>query len=345
MLVTVCVCVSLSDLFLAIFWLRWLSRVLAFLLDSVASLSGSAHISMDPSTALSAAAASFLDGLDDFDSDHDIPKVDGSLAGALAEPQPESVPAGPLPKQAAKIEVSEETLALLGGSNLTTYADIPLSSTFQQILAHPMAATPMSNLDDDTAALTKFFFDDQAPKLHASKQALGQILSISPDIIEPKLGCLAESLVVMERRSREQLEASIVATAPATKLLLYIDLTKYDETPMPITHRQRLTSGHPLPEELGGAVAGGPAAAATDQAPPGSTLKATTVSKMLSSQDLFACLVECQVESDTGLTKDYVSFIGNTLTWNQLIERNTGENLAAALSEGMSISEHSRSSP
>ena len=61
---------------------------------------------------------------------------------------------------------------------------------------------------------------------------------------------------------------------------------------------------------------------------------------MLSHQELFAFLVECQVEGAAGLTVDYVSFIGNSLTCNQLLDKNTGNNMANALAEGMSMSPH-----
>ena len=296
---------------------------------------------MEPGAGWSSAAASFLDNLALSDSELSTFGADAPPADALAEERAAGEAAAVPGKPATKVDVPAETFALLAQPSNTTYAESPLNNTVQEILSHPLAGSPVSQLDWDTDTLQNFFFDEEAPKLHASKQVLASMLAISPENIEPKMGVLAESLLVMEKRCRALLEESVAASEDTTnKLLLYIDLSKYDETPMPVTHRQDIAASQAAAPGSGGPRPAGAADVATDSSTRSVQLKASTVSKMLSCQEHFAFLIECQVEGPSGLTVDYVSFIGNSLTCNQLLEKNTGKNLATAVTEGMSISKH-----
>ena len=200
---------------------------------------------MEPAPGLSSAAASFLDSLEVTDSELSTMGADALEADPMAEEGAVGDATGASSKQTTKVEVPPATFALLAQPSKTGYAVSPLSTTVQEILSHPTAGSSVSQLDWETDTLQHFFFDEQAPKLHASKQVLASMLAIPAENIEPKLGSLAESLLVMEKHGRAVLEESVAATDDtATKLLLYIDLSKYDETPMPVTHRQDIASAH-----------------------------------------------------------------------------------------------------
>ena len=61
-----------------------------------------------------------------------------------------------------------------------------------------------------------------------NKAALGELVNVQPSTIEPGLTSLGDCLLHIDRMERHALEEAVVKSGLTP--LLYMDLTKYDET-------------------------------------------------------------------------------------------------------------------
>ena len=156
----------------------------------------------------------------------------------------------------------------------------------------------------------------------------------------PQLCLLSNSLVHLDRHRRLQLEQ--ILAEGGGQLLMYLDIARYDETPVTVAHHQvleRLSGPHqaehaqqaPPQEEAAGSNLGSASL----------SMRSTSVSKMLSTEQKFAALIKISVPQDIGEPQpQLVSIIGSTLCWNQLLARGSGQCIYSALRQTRAVSHH-----
>ena len=166
--------------------------------------------------------------------------------------------------------------------------------------------------------IASFFFGDE-PKLQASKEAIGIITNISTEKVEQELSLFSNALLHLERSQCSSLLEIILRSD--CKPICFVELTRFDETPLLVSHRQS------LPEVLGQ----GPILRRRGQAQFQS--KTANVCKMLCTEQKYAMLLHCKLEGDATIESQYVALTGDILTWNQLLERTTGVCQYQALQE------------
>ena len=135
--------------------------------------------------------------------------------------------------QASDVQVLPAVLEALHTTKKTTLHEDPIQDCMDLGLS---LAREQLNLPNTYAArLSAFFFGDQ-PKLHASKEVIGKLISISSDQVEPTLSLLSDLLVHLERQCHASLMNSLVNSD--CKLILFCEITRFDETPMLVSYRQ-----------------------------------------------------------------------------------------------------------
>ena len=73
-------------------------------------------------------------------------------------------------------------------------------------------------------------------RLHSSKQSTALHLGLDASKLEPLLGLLANTLIHLDRLCRHDVEQLLAVHG--CELLLYLDLCRYDETPMKANYHQ-----------------------------------------------------------------------------------------------------------
>ena len=183
------------------------------------------------------------------------------------------------------------------------------------------------------------FYCSSESRLHISKEAASQISNVPAMELEPLLSMFATALTELDRASRVHLEHQVAASG--CKLICYLDLAKYDETPM------RVRSSHVLEQLLGGPPtrAGGqhegpqPVAYAEGSRPGQANAPIAASSKLLQTESKFAMLVQLpEKEVDAAKPPRYCMISGTSLSWMQSLEKGTSLCLRKALSRVHAVS-------
>ena len=161
--------------------------------------------------------------------------LEAGLGRLPAEPPPDMSFSGHLPQKLA-----DQLL-----TPCTTTSPSPAFLTFLQELAD-MNVAKSNPTDRDADLLTVFnFYLKKETTLHASKTIIEKLTGVPIVKLEPLLCQLADGFLHLERHSRNTLEKAC-SSGTATPLL-YLDLSRFDETPMVVNVKQSLT----LPTGLG----------------------------------------------------------------------------------------------
>jgi len=154
-----------------------------------------------------------------------------------------------------------------------------------------------------------------------SMATIGQLMGASPRSLESELARLANTLLHLDRSARRDFEQHV--TESGVRLLLYLDLQRHDESPMPVSRKQTLL--HVLQKvkvpgaDLSIAESAGP------QLPLAASScaigKVSTPAKDFSTESRFAMLL--QLPDACG--GHFCSFIGSGLSWLQLLDTCTAE--------------------
>ena len=83
--------------------------------------------------------------------------------------------------------------------------------------------------------LSTFFFQKHHAQLHASKEALSKLTGVSPDLLESKVGLLANVFQWVDREDHIHFQQTMASTGAT--LIAFAELNRYDETPLRIRHR------------------------------------------------------------------------------------------------------------
>ena len=247
------------------------------------------------------------------------------------------VPADPASGQ---LQLSEEELASISKPSVP-WCTHPLAPIFSKLLETlPAELSTVIGMDVHMQPVADLYFDD-CGKLHTSKEVAASICGVPTHRLEP-LNNLVVTLVHLHRLGREEVEAALASCD--VECVCYLDFTRYDETPMRVTHRQGPpeTVQTPVP-------ATSSAEATSSRATPANTVpswlpgKASTVSKMFSTQNHGCMLVRVPAADDPTAPSTFIALKFQCLTWNQLLERGNACCIHKALTEMNSVTKHSES--
>ena len=182
------------------------------------------------------------------------------------------------------------------------------------------------------------FFMGPDVKLHSSKKVVCDHASVSHKQLDEYMALLTSCTLQLDRQSRARVEEALVSSA--VELLMYLDLSRYDETPLKIAHDHSqqgpsTSSGSALPSSW-------PQGNASEVPGPSSSGRTTSVAKILSSQH--KAVFVFKVFSADGLQDEdeVVALIYNSLSWNQILGSASGACLARALLESTGVTPHSK---
>ena len=181
-------------------------------------------------------------------------------------------------------------------------------------------------MQEPITALSQFY-SSTGPTLHTSKEGIGRVTGVDPQKIEPYLGLISNCMYHMEASTRLEVEAAVASSR--CKLICYLDLMKYDETPMRVTIKQSasmLQASMPDAQQQ----AGRPGL--PDIGLGSTTVKTTSTSKLLQCIPKYAMLVQLPAMQGEDAADPYVLLFGTSLSWIQVIDRGTGQCIKQALS-------------
>ena len=265
-------------------------------------------------------------------------EADEGMGVALAMPL-HPLPAVPVLHRPDRPGLSEEQVNRLSMQNNNLHFTPVLGAAFDELSTRLEEGNATDHWDEPMIKLSEHFLQPTAA-LHASKQALGKLLQLHPTKIEPRLNTLAATLVHTDGQERYELEKALANST--AKKLLYLDLTKFDETPMKLTNTEYLNPGTGAGSR-GPSIASAASPAATKASLSEEAVavgKASTLSKLLATENRFAMLMKTSLAESESSDVHYLLFTGTQLTTLQIVERATGAVLKKALTQNMSISEH-----
>ena len=176
----------------------------------------------------------------------------------------------------------------------------------------------------------------ETPQLHASNAAMAAVAGVNPAELEPTLAPLTTAMLQPDKMCKQTLD-QVLANSSA-ELLLYVQLSRYDETSMRIRQKHFFQQTY-VDADTGHPSATTPTATSVQAGAlsPADALQATTISKMFSSEQKYAYLLKVNIEGSSGRQTGFVAVTGPMLSWNQLLARATGECMHQALREGNAI--------
>ena len=185
----------------------------------------------------------------------------------------------------------------------------------------------------------QYFFQDH-PKTHLSKEGVGQVVGVAAEMVEDSLSHVVNSLLHIEKGSRAALEAALDCTE--CQPIMYLDLARYDETPMKVTHKEFISklalSNVPESDQSQGSHLQAPD---VGFAKPELIAKAATSSKMFFAEGRVSMLVKASMETEGGLETQFLVISGADLSWKQILERDTAGCQFKALLQTNQVTCHS----
>ena len=255
--------------------------------------------------------------------DHNLDVAHAVQDGPPPPVRPPALHHGPRP------QVSQAVLHKLTGGRPETWSEAllaPLCDDIAEFLGlhvgHPLVDAAVQKLGS--------FYLERPRALHATKAVLGTLLNLDPKKIEPGLCSLASALIHTDRQFRHQLEAA--AAGSDQQLMLYLDINRFDETPMKVSVRQNLDNllFNPLQDVVG---------PQPPQADPLShpdvrgrhQARASTTAKLFASEQRYAMVIRRAWRQDFEGDSPYLFLQGQALTNLQVLERATGAVMKEAL--------------
>ena len=272
-------------------------------------------------------------------TDNEADRLAEELGLSAPSPPPEVEMVGPSWESTI---ISSETMTTLCQRQRGPWAATHLTPAITA--ATQLEGGVKTRLSQSIPPVAGFFFNEQAT--HLSKEALGQVVGVSAEMVEDSLSQMANCLLHIEQGQRHALEEAI--TAGVCKPILYLDLSRYNETPMKITHKELMSNLLlcQAPEPAVGHAAEDPTSTPLSSRPPtGLPMKAATSSKMFFAEGRVSMLAEAAFESPQGLRQELFVVNGLDLSWNQILDRDTGACQYAALQQSSQVSKHANDFP
>ena len=201
------------------------------------------------------------------------------------------------------------------------------STDLMVVLPRAQAHAAATNAPSDLATLKVADYFGEPHRYHlASNVVLEQVLGVDAAAIESRLERLAAALWVQQVYDRLLLEERMASTLPPSCLIFYLDFSAYDETPMKITLKERLSTSS--------SSKGAPADNLFPQAPvmeaPEQGQGQVVISKLLQTRGTFGMVVRT-VHGLLGILSDFPMPL-------QSMQRNTGNCLSECLVQQSGVS-------
>ena len=282
------------------------------------------------------------DSLDDLVQEY-LPEPEATVPQAQMDQSSAShvmAPVGPAaPIIPAKVNVSEEATRLwspsLGADSVAADA---IKTALSEVI--PATATEAPDIHQDLLSISKFYFGGQQT-LHTSKEAIADKLQIPAEKLEPLLGLLCCCLFHADRGSQLELEKRLLQSQ--CRCLCFVDMNRYDETPMKVTKR-----GPPL-RHMPWSTMEGDDGSTVPAAPfgqshgahrgPGTHSSSSTTTKLFASEQKFGMVLELPQAHDES-EPQLVGIVGTKLGIVQMLQHNTAQNMVEALRFTYSSSEY-----
>ena len=273
------------------------------------------------------------------DSEECPAMLEAEVAAVAAEAE-EGLP--PALRRGEPVNVGPETVAALQSSHSTLWNDAVLVDPFKRVLDILAAKDVAQSGHPDVDKVASFYLHSPTA-MHLNKSVLSKLLGMAKDNITPALTALASGLLHSDWVARWQLERAIADTGH--ELLLFLELSRYDETPMRVRHTQALDplatkeGGHPNVPEAAGATASGSSHYGGRFFSQGSP-----IAKLFATETHYGMLLKLQHPAtvDSGADTQYVYFSGSALTCLQVVDSTAGSTLAQALTANASLSQASQ---
>ena len=274
--------------------------------------------------------------LDQILGDEDPPPQQFNVSDLGDEDDP--MAAGHHDAELATPNVSPEAMVSFLSPAWGRQQDGSIAPVLQQILK--IASNNASFEVNEVVAKVMRFYLSGGKTLHCSKAAIALMLQTPAKSLEPTLVTLVDSLLHLDKRQRQEVEAA--CCQGHLKPILYIDSTRFDETPMKVRVKDVLT--HPKPAKN---IFPHVQALHFDANPDPSAALATfftqttAVCKLFAVDDKFTILLKEEGGStadDTAGTDKYYVVQGQSLCHLQCLERATGPTLLQGLLENLAVS-------
>ena len=146
------------------------------------------------------------------------------------------------------LDQKEAMLQALSSSWMPT----PLASSFDQVLLQVPDTEPASLRSSDyVLPKVAAVYCNAETQLHTSKAAVAQLAGITSEAVEPSLNLLSNTLIHLDRQCRAQVHEQLLRSA--AERILFLDICRYDETPLRLTFREELSDeGVPSSVAAGG---------------------------------------------------------------------------------------------
>ena len=234
-------------------------------------------------------------------------------------------------------QVSQEIVQQLARARPEKWAQTLLGGLFEDIVALLGRLRGQPAVDGTVQKLGAFYLE-QPRALHATKAAIGHLLQVNPKKIEPALRSLGSALLHTDRAARHQVEQQIAQSG--AHLLLYLDLNRFDETPMKVSQRQPLDSvvqaalGQPAATEEGVQQS----FLRRNEARAQPMARGAATAKLFASEQRFGMLLKLSPDQVQEGQSPYLFLQGLALTSLQVLEKATGMVMKDALLANNSVS-------
>ena len=194
------------------------------------------------------------------------------------------------------------------------------------------------HLDQGVTKLADLLMDVPSA-LHASKEAMARVLGEPAAKLESSTISLADAILHTDHFYKSQLEALVAASS--ARLLLYLEVSKFDETPMKVAFKEPLMSAHSsrfgeLEECAQEGTEAPQQATSTDEH---LFLMTTSVAKLFATENRVAMLITLQAHPGGSAAPRPLLLVGSVLSCLQMLDRATGSVMYHALTQNLGEAE------
>ena len=257
-------------------------------------------------------------------AEEDLPQVDPQEP--VAAPVAKKRKGDPNIPEAQVQEILSPKLAtpLAGPSFLMAFDDV--LDTLEQASAVPIS--------EEFAKISQFYLSSGQRQLHASKEAIAQLVDVPVKSLEPILCLLANTMCQLDKVEQAKLEQGLVGSG--VKLIAYLEFCRFDETPEKMGHKAHaILTDHSGGTPEGGGSADSQAQASSEILARGAGVKTPAiVSKMFAVENKCVMLLKTDGSNDdTGDASDFVILTSTSLVPLRGLDRATGPCLRRCLAE------------
>ena len=247
----------------------------------------------------------------------------------------ESLPRGAQARGLPQVPKTVEEL-YLGASHASSQHGVALAPSLKAVLETLSSASRTLKSETAIQRLAKFYFQEVV-KRHTTKESLSRHLGVESGKIEPHLTLLASTLLQLDRSQRAELEE--VLANSGLECLLYLDIQKYDETPMKVSHLDFMQIGEASATSDKAMQAEKPQGQRSSSSDPDLiSMKTSSTVKLFATDNKYAMVFKLPQDVAEASGQGHLVIMGSSLSGVQMVEKTTAQITKEAL---LSTSGHS----